>query len=570
VEEPLRKSEETFGSVFENAPIGVALVGLDMRYLRVNRAMCEMLGYSEEEMLKKTTPELIHPEDREISARCANQAIEKGLGNYTLERRYVRADGRVAWNLTSVSLIQDGQGNPSRFVCLHQDITERKELEKRLEQQAFHDHLTGLANRALLMDRIEQAVARLGRRRGPIAVLFMDLDNFKVINDSLGHEVGDRVLVEVSRRLKECVRPKDTVARFGGDEFVILLEGITDLSGALRVVERINEALSVPFRFEGYEVFVGTSIGIASATDAPGESEDLLRDADLALYAAKKKGKAQYRFFDESMGIEALKRLELEGGLRKALEREEFRVYYQPKISVSTGEIVSLEALIRWEHPERGLLEPDDFLPVAEESGLIVQIGEWVLDEVCRQGREWQVRFADHSPPRVCTNVSARQFLQTDVVGRVTDALRKSGLRAQGLSLEVPEGVLMNDPESNVEKLTALKDLGIHIVIDDFGTAYSSLSYLKNFPLNFLKVDRSLVVELGEKSEDKAIVAAMIDLAHALGWAVTAQGVETHEQLAVLRELGCDIVQGYYFSRPVTSEEATELLEADLSKVANS
>jgi len=522
----------------------------------------EAAGKSDFDFYPKEVAERYHADEQEI--------VSSGRPLVGKEERRVDEEGNERWYSTTKVPLRDESGKVVGLVGMIRDITEHKALEEKLEHQAFHDSLTGLANRALFTDRLKQALASIDRREEPIAVLFMDLDDFKIVNDSLGHEVGDRLLVEVSQRLKECVRPKDTVARLGGDEFVILLEGITDLSGALRVVERINEALSVPFRFEGYEVFVGTSIGIASATDAPGESEDLLRDADMALYAAKKKGKAQYRFFDESMGTEALKRLELEGGLRKALEREEFRVYYQPKISVSTGEIVSLEALIRWEHPERGLLEPDDFLPVAEESGLIVQIGEWVLDEVCRQGREWQVRFADHSPPRVCANVSARQFLQTDVVGRVTDALQKSGLRAQGLSLEVPEGVLMDDPESNIEKLTALKDLGIHIVIDDFGTAYSSLSYLKNFPLNFLKVDRSLIVELGEESEDKAIVSAMIDLAHALGWAVTAEGVETHEQLAVLRELGCDIVQGYYFSMPVTSEEATELLEADLSKVANS
>lgn len=564
-EEALRESEERFRTAFENAPIGVAFVGTeDMRYLRVNHALCEMLGYSKEELLEKTALEVTHPGDHEISASLARRALDGEFESYDLERRYLHADGHALWVLTSISVIRDSRGEPSHMVCLHQDIDKRKALEDRLEHQVLHDPLTSLANRTLLMDRLKQAMARLDRRDEPIAVLFVDLDDFKLVNDSLGHEVGDRLLVEVTGRLKECVRPEDTVARLGGDEFVILLEGISDLSGAKRVAERIVSSLEVPFCFQGHEVFVGASIGIAPAFEASGEAEDLLRNADLAMYGAKSSGKARYEFFNESMSNEALERLQLESALRRALEREEFRVYYQPKISVSTARIVSLEALVRWEHPERGLLEPAEFLPVAEKTGLIVQIGEWVLGEVCHQGREWQERFAEYSPPRVCTNVSSRQFLQTDLVGGVTGALRESGLKAQGLSLEVPEAVLMDDAEANVEKLTALKDLGVHIVIDDFGTAYSSLSYLKNFPLNFLKIDRSLIVKLGEKPEDEAIVRAMIGLAHALGWKVTAQGVEGEEQLDLLRELGCDIVQGYYFTRPVTSTEATDLLKENL------
>jgi diguanylate cyclase (GGDEF)-like protein/PAS domain S-box-containing protein len=541
------------------------------RYVLNNLSHVKALGASSSEEVAGKSDFDFYPKELAERYRTDEQEIiSSGRPLVGKEERSVNQEGNERWHWSTKVPLRDESGKVVGFVGMTRDITEQKTLETRLEHQAFHDSLTGLANRVLFMNRLEHALVRIDRREEPMAVLFMDLDNFKVINDSLGHEVGDLLLVEVSRRLKECVRPEDTVARFGGDEFVILLEGIMDLSGATRVADRINKVLTAPFHFEGHEVFVSISIGIAPAIKASGEPEDLLRNADLALYRAKKKGKAQYRFFDESMGTESLKRLKLESGLRKALEREEFRIYYQPKISISDNKIVSLEALIRWEHPERGLLEPDEFLPVAEESGLVVQIGEWVLDEVCRQGRDWQERFADESPPRVCTNVSARQFLQTDLVGRVTKSLQKSGLGAQGLSLEIPEGVLMDEPESNAEKLRALKDLGIHIVIDDFGTAFSSLSYLKNFPLNFLKVDRSLIAKLGDEPEDKAVVAAMINLAKGLGWAVTAQGVETKEQLALLRELGCDIVQGYYFSRPVMSEEATKLLEGDLSTMANS
>ena len=567
-EEALSESEERFRSAFEDAPVGVALVGLDRRYLRVNRALCEMLGYSEEELLEKTSTEITHPDDLEKSAERTRLVLENEAGSSHLEKRYIHADGHVVWVLSSVSLVQDSGGNPDHFVALFQDVTERRALEERLEYQAFHDPLTDLPNRALFTDRLGHALARLNRRKEPIAVLFVDLDNFKHVNDSLGHEAGDRLLVAAAERLRESVRPEDTVARLGGDEFTVLLEGIVDWDGADRAAERISRSMQAPFHLDGREIFTGVSIGVAITDTIPEEIEDLLKNADLALYSAKRKGRNRYEFFEEALDAHLREHLKLEGDLRRAIEREEFRIYYQPKISVSTGEIVSLEALVRWEHPERGLLEPNEFLPVAEESDLIVQIGEWVLDEMCRQGRAWQERYPEESTPRVCTNISPRQFLHTNLVDRVAVALQESGLEAGRLSLEIDEGILMEDADANVEKLTALNDLGIHIVIDDFGTAYSSLAQLKNLPLNILKIDRSLVIELGEKPEDKAIVAAMIQLAHALGWAVTAQGVESDEQLAMLRELGCDIVQGYYFTRPVTVEEATVLLEEFSQRLA--
>jgi diguanylate cyclase (GGDEF)-like protein/PAS domain S-box-containing protein len=560
-EEALKESEERFRRAFEDAPVGVAFVDLNRRYLRVNHALCEMLGYSEEELLEKTSREITHPEDLEKSAERTRLVLENEAGSSHLEKRYMHADGHVVWVLSSVSLVQDSGGNPDHFVALFQDVTERKALEERLEYQAFHDPLTDLPNRALFTDRLGHALARLNRRKEPIAVLFVDLDNFKHVNDSLGHEAGDRLLVAAAERLRESVRPEDTVARIGGDEFTVLLEGIVDRDGADRAAERISRSMQAPFHLDGREIFTGVSIGVAITDTIPEETEDLLKNADLALYSAKRKGRNRYEFFEEALDAHLREHLELEGDLRRAIEREEFRIYYQPKISISTGEIMSLEALVRWEHPERGLLEPNEFLPVAEESDLIVQIGEWVLDEVCRQGRAWQERYPEESTPRVCTNISPKQFLYTDLVDRIAETLQESGLEAGRLSLEIAEGILMGDAEANVEKLTALNDLGIHIVIDDFGTAYSSLAQLKNLPLNILKIDRSLVIKLGEEPEDKAIVSAMIQLAQALGWAVTAQGVENDEQLAMLRELGCDIVQGYYFTRPVTVEEATVLLE---------
>ncbi len=374
---------------------------------------CRIYGHEPGELVPIVDKllESVHPDDRKPVSEAMNDALYEGEP-YDLEHRIVRADGEERLVHCQAEIIFDEKGKPLRMVGTVHDITERKRAEERLEHQAFHDPLTGLANRALFMDRLEHALSRMDRRKEPIAVLFVDLDNFKIVNDSLGHEVGDNLLAEVGERLESCVRPEDTVARLGGDEFVVLLAGIPGLGDASRVAERIIEALKAPFNFKGREVFVGASVGIAPATEPLDEPEELLRNADLALYKAKESGGALYEFFDASMGNEVLRRLELESALRRALERGEFRIYYQPKISISDHEIVSLEALVRWEHPERGLLEPSEFLPVAEETGLIVEIGERVLGEVCRQGLEWQERFVDRPPPRVCTNVSPRQFFE--------------------------------------------------------------------------------------------------------------------------------------------------------------
>lgn len=565
-EEALRVSEERFRSAFEDAPIGVSLVGLDNSYLRVNHALCEMLGYDEEALLTKTSFEVTHPDDLEASTARTRRALEEGAGSYYLEKRYVRADGGVVWALSSVSLIKTSHGEPSHFVSLAQDITERKALEEKLEYQAFHDALTGLPNRALFMDRLKQALARMRRRDATVAVLFLDLDNFKFVNDSLGHEVGDELLVAVGARLDGCVRPEDTVARLGGDEFTILLEDISGLEDAKRAAHRILNALRVSFDIGGREVLANVSIGIAPTTALSDEPQELLRRADLALYEAKKAGKAGFEVFDEGVIAPSRDRLELENSLRRAVERGELKIYYHPKLSARTGKISSMEALVRWEHPERGLLEPEDFLPTAEASGLILEVGEWVLGEVCRQGAAWYQRYPQHPPIRVCTNVSARQLWRGDFAAKVVEALRRTGLEAQGLSLEIAEEVLIDGSEATIGKLQELKDLGLHIVVQNFGVAHSSLVRLKRYPLNYMKIDRSLVVGLDKEPESAAIVEATISLAHALGWAVTAHGVETAGQLARLQELGCDLVQGYYFSRPIVVEEATALLQADFDR----
>ena len=443
---------------------------------------------------------------------------------------------------------------------LQGEIAERRELEEQLTHQAFHDPLTGLPNRTLFLDRLDLALEHAGRREGKVAVLFMDLDDFKVINNSLGHEVGDQVLLAVAERLENSMLTEETVARFGGDEFTVMLEDIASASDAARVAERIEEALRAPFVLRGRERFVTTSVGIAFSGQSEERPSDLLRNADLAMYQAKAKGKNRHAVFEPGMDDRALERLELESDLRRALERDELRVHYQPKVSLESVEIVAMEALVRWEHPERGLLSPARFVPVAEEIDLIVSIGRWVLKEACRQARRWQDRLQGRPPLKVCVNLSAKQFQHYALSEEVEAALRETGLDPASLDLEITESVVMKDAPATLATLRELKGLGVNLAIDDFGTGYSSLSYLRRFPVDFLKVDRSIIEGLSKDPKNEAILSAVVTLAHALDEQVVAEGVETARQLARLREIGCDFAQGYYFAKPLPSEAAGALL----------
>ena len=559
VEEELRENRAKFRTVFERAAVGIALADTEGRIEESNPALQEMLGYGGEELRGKTLAEISHPEDAAVDAELYAELVAGRRDHYQIEKRYVRKDGRPVWGCLAVSVVRDGEGTPRFAVGMVEDVTERRALEERLEHQAFHDDLTGLPNRALFMDRLEQALARLERRGGTIAVLFMDLDNFKVVNDSLGHEVGDRLLIEVAGKLEECVRPEDTVARFGGDEFTVLLEDISDVNGAVRVAKRISEVLRVPVDLEERRLFTSASIGITLGTSPRELPGDLLRDADLAMYEAKKKGVARYEVYDPRMSRRSARRLKLEDDLRRAFERDEFKVFYQPKMLLKTGGVIGMEALARWEHPERGLVPPSEFIPVAEEVGLLVPLGYRVLERACRQARAWRERFSG-APGTMYVNLCARQFDDPGLVEEITKVVRETGVEPHSLALEIPESVLMSDADSAASRLRALKALGVNVVVDNFGTAYSSLSQLGRFPMNFLNIDRSLIFKLGAEPQDTAIVSAMIDLAHALGWEVTAEGVETAEQLARLRELGCDMAQGYHLWEPLTGEEVPAVL----------
>jgi diguanylate cyclase (GGDEF)-like protein len=451
---------------------------------------------------------------------------------------------------------------------IEQQADEINQFPKRLEQltrQAFRDALTGLPNRALFMDRLTHGLTRARRRHEHVAVLFLDLDRFKVINDTLGHTVGDQLLVEVSNRLGSSLRPGDTVARLGGDEFGLLLEDVADAETAELVALRIEAELAKPLSFEGREVFVTASIGIALSSERLGTPEEVLRDADLAMYHAKAKGKARHEIFDGTMSAPALDRMDLEMDLRSAITNRDFRLHYQPILRLETGRIVEVEALIRWQHEKRGLLQPDAFIGLTEETGLIVPIGQWVLTEACRQARAWQIEFPRTPALGMSVNLSAKQFQNPKLVEEITDALTMSGLDPACLKLEITESVVMQDVPATLAKLHELKDLGIRLAIDDFGTGYSSLGYLKRFPVDTLKIDRSFVKGLSHEGGDSAIVRAVVTVAKSLNMDVTAEGIETDQQRLELKALGCDLGQGFFFGRPTTPEHLKPLLAISMN-----
>jgi diguanylate cyclase (GGDEF)-like protein len=506
--------------------------------------------------------ELVHPDDRRrLGYTFARLQRQAGVVR-RLELRLRHRDGGWRWvEAVGTNLLADP--DVGGIVTNARDITERKRLGEELAHQAFHDRLTGLPNRALFLDRLEHALARAARGSDPLAVLFLDLDGFKIVNDTLGHDQGDALLATVAGRLRGCVRPGDTVARLGGDEFTVLLEG-ANADAAVQVAERIARRLQLPIQLDGHELIVGTSVGLALRAGPDDRPDELLRDADVAMYAAKQRGKGSYAIFEPRMRTRAWARLELEADLRRAVDRGEFRVHYQPIIELATGRVDGVEALVRWQHPERGLVLPAQFIPLAEETGLIVPIGHWVLREACRQVRTWQEGLPGVGPLMVGVNLSPRMLAQPSLVDDVARILGQTGLDPGCLKLEITEGVMMQEGEATLATLRHLKALGVQLAVDDFGTGYSSLAYLQRFPLDVLKIDRAFVGSLGEGAEGTVIARTVVALAKALGLAVTAEGIETAEQAEQLKELGADRGQGYHFARPQPAEALTTLLGSGL------
>jgi diguanylate cyclase (GGDEF)-like protein/PAS domain S-box-containing protein len=561
----LRASEEQFRSAFERSAIGVALIAPNGSFLQVNHALCALLGYDEIDLRRLSIDDITHRDDRAVDRGLMRQLVDDLRRTYEVEKRLRHRSGQVLWVTESVSLVREPNGAPMHFIAQFQDITERKQLEEEITFQAFHDALTGLPNRTSFVDRLKTALDRATGRGSAVAVLFLDLDGFKMVNDSLGHGAGDLQLQEVAHRLKGCLSPSVLVARFGGDEFTILLEDITDVVDATAIAGRLIAALHPPFRIKSWEMRASASVGISlrQAPFADTPPEELLREADIALYHAKAAGKGRFQVFDPSMSAMAVERMELATELQRAATQGDLTLHYQPEIDLHTERIVGVEALLRWNHPHRGTVYPGEFVPIAEETGLILSIGEWALLEACRQAQAWQSLRPDGPPLVVSVNVSVRQLAVPGLVDAVSHALNETGLDPRNLRIEITESVLMEDTDNTAAMLRAIKALGVRLAIDDFGTGYSSLSYLRQFPVDSVKIDRSFAAELAHDDGTAAIVRTVSELAHSLAMEVTAEGIENADQLAMVRFLQVDRAQGYYVAPPLPPEDVARLLTAE-------
>ncbi len=468
------------------------------------------------------------------------------------------------WTHTEINCLMDVAASLVLELELRSDLSLKRQTQEHLLYSTLHDALTGLPNRSLFTERLRHAMRRAARHPDDLfAVLFLDLDRFKDVNDNLGHFAGDELLRAVARRLEACLRPEDTVARLSGDEFAILLESITEASDAGRVAERIEEALSFPINLAGAEVVTSASMGIVTSSMAHDQPEQLLRSADMAMYRAKAAGRARYEMFDRTMHTDALEKLQLETDLRRAVELGEFRLHYQPLVSLKTGRITGLEALVRWNHPTRGLVHPGDFIPIAEETGLIVPMGRWVLDEACRQMKEWHQLHPREVPLSIGVNLSAKQFSQPDIVDQIASALETSGIDARSLRIEITESAIIDKGKTSGSILQRIRDLGVQIYLDDFGTGYSSLSYLHGLPIDAIKIDRAFVSNMDTDEKNLRLVRTILTLAEIVGVRAEAEGISTAEQLRELRSLSCEQGQGYLFSAPITKDAVNEVLVAD-------
>ena len=569
----LQASERRFHSAFTHASIGMAMLAFDGRILQANPALCALLGRDEATMASHTFQSLVAPEDRRRMERQLGLAQHDGSGSgsgsefeaFAAELRCHRADGSTVWLALHCSFFTEPDAETPCLILQAQDVSARRSAEAGLAHMAFHDGLTGLPNRRRFLECLQGAVSRSkANPQHAWAVMFLDFDRFKLVNDSLGHHVGDELLQHLARRLQEKLRPGDTVARLGGDEFVILAEHIEHERDVIVLAERLMEALRRPFLVAGHELTASASIGITFSAFGYDNAEDVLRDADTAMYKAKNEGKARFAVFDEGLHTAVSARLRLEGELRQAIAKGELSVVYQPlfKLGPAGNVLTGFEALVRWPHPSGDTLQPTAFLPIAEETGLMLQVSDFVLHCACRQLRQWQQSSPELAELTMSINLSAHDLAHPALVARISRAIVEAGLRPEHLTLELTEDILMSGIASAVDTLSALRKLGVRLAVDDFGTGYSSLSHLSRLPIDSLKIDRSFVHQLKRNSDDAAVVAAIVQLGSTLRKAVVAEGIETADQVEQLRELGCELGQGFHLSTPLSEEAAGAWLVA--------
>ena len=555
----VRTSEARLRAVFNHAAIAIALLDLDGFFVEVNPAVERLLGYDGVGLIGRRLNAFAPPEDLELTTSMIGSLRAHDRQNVTVEQRFVRADGRVLWTMLTISRVDNPTGSAG-LIAMLQDITERRALEAQLTWQAFHDPLTNLANRALFRERVDRALCQHGASPGSVAVLFLDLDDFKSVNDSLGHAAGDQLLFEVGRRLLNATRGCDTVARLGGDEFAILIDNVRAAADCVRVAERILLSMQVPVQLDGGDVTVSSSIGIVR--DAGGETaDDILRNADVAMYNAKQRGKGRHSLFERGMHDKAVERLRLQTELRGAIENNEITLVYQPIVTLEDGRPCGFEALARWTHAEFGPVHPSTFIPLAEETGMIVALGANILHLACKEAMSWQTPVGQTAPIGISVNLSGRQLEEVSIVQHVRDALEQSGLDPARLTLEITESALVHNSDTMRERLYQLKELGVSLAIDDFGTGYSSLSYIQQFPVDVLKIDRSFVEGLARTSGTEAALArTIIALGASLQLRTVAEGIEVEGQRAILRELGCELGQGFLYARPMIAGDVAHWL----------
>lgn len=547
----LRDSEERFRTLTASSPVGVFQTDEEGQYTYVNARWREITNIYDIHLTQEAWIKTLHPEERFQVLSRWRESLEKGE-EFRMEYRMLRDDGEDINVICHAKPLYEGNGHIVGYLGSLSDISELKSVQLQLEQLALYDPLTKLANRHLFRNRLEKAIKNSEREGCMIALLFLDIDHFKKINDTMGHDQGDELLKAIAHRLRFCTRPGDTVARMGGDEFTILVPEINDTHEADAIARKVLDVLKVPIRLTGLEVIITTSIGISVGLKDAEDANALMKNADMAMYRAKSKGRDNYQFFSDEMNIELSRQLAMEAELRTALQQEQFELYYQPQIDLTNGKLIGYEALLRWHHPEKGFIPPSDFIPVAEDSGLILPIGEWVLRHACRDIKEFTDQGLLPIDGHVAVNLSPRQFHDPNLVSVIKDMIISSGIQSQQLQAEITENLLMENVDATIATLNLLKELGIILAIDDFGTGYSSLNYLKRLPIHVLKVDRSFVMDIPKDKDDMEITSAVIAMAHKLGLKVVAEGVEISEQAEFLKENQCDFAQGFYYGKPMS------------------